>query len=47
MEIFLHNEIKVFAWILIMDRLNTKDMVERRHWHMDDGVFLSPLQLEN
>ena len=32
-------KIKVFAWMLIMDRLNTKDMVERRHWHMDDGVF--------
>uniref|UniRef100_A0A453KDL4 Reverse transcriptase zinc-binding domain-containing protein n=1 Tax=Aegilops tauschii subsp. strangulata TaxID=200361 RepID=A0A453KDL4_AEGTS len=24
--------------MLIMDRLNTKDMVERRHWHIDDGV---------
>uniref|UniRef100_A0A8I6Y6S5 Reverse transcriptase zinc-binding domain-containing protein n=1 Tax=Hordeum vulgare subsp. vulgare TaxID=112509 RepID=A0A8I6Y6S5_HORVV len=24
--------------MLIMDKLNTKDMVERRHWHMDDGV---------
>ena len=31
-------KIKVFAWMLIMDRLNTKDMVERRHWHIDDGV---------
>ena len=31
-------KIKVFAWMLIMDRLNTKDMVERRHWHLDDGV---------
>ena len=29
-----------------MDRLNTKDMVERRHWHMEDGVHcrLCPLQ---
>ena len=24
-------KIKVFAWMLIMDRLNTKDMVDRRH----------------
>ena len=39
-------KIKVFAWMLIMDRLNTKDMVERRHWHMEDGVHcrLCPLQ---
>ena len=29
-----------------MDKLNTKDMVERRHWHMEDGVHcrLCPLQ---
>ena len=29
-----------------MDRLNTKDMVERRQWHLDDGVncVLCPLQ---
>ena len=40
-------KIKVFAWMLIMDRLNTKDMVERRHWHMEDGVHcrLCPLQV--
>ncbi|XP_073360718.1 uncharacterized protein [Aegilops tauschii subsp. strangulata] len=39
-------KIKVFAWMLIMDRLNTKDMVERRHWHLEDGVncVLCPLQ---
>ena len=39
-------KIKVFAWMLIMDRLNTKDMVERRHWHLDDGVncLLCPLR---
>jgi hypothetical protein len=38
-------KIKVFAWMLIMDRLNTKDMVDRRHWHMEDGVncVLCPL----
>ena len=40
-------KIKVFAWMLIMDRLNTKDMVDRRHWHMDDGATcrLCPLQV--
>ena len=39
-------KIKVFAWMLIMDRLNTKDMVERRQWHLDDGVncVICPLQ---
>ena len=31
-------KIKVFAWMMIMDRLNTKDMVERRHWHIEDGT---------
>ena len=31
--------------MLIMDMLNTKDMVDMRHWHMDDGVncVLCPL----
>ena len=28
---------KVFAWLVIMDRLNTKDMLLRRHWHIQDG----------
>nr|XP_040258456.1 uncharacterized protein LOC120975813 [Aegilops tauschii subsp. strangulata] len=39
-------KIKVFAWMLIMDRLNSKDMVDRRHWHLEDGVncVLCPLQ---
>ena len=39
-------KIKVFTWMLIMDRLNTKDMVERRHWHLEDGVncVLCPVQ---
>lgn len=30
--------LKVFAWMLVMDRINTKDMVETRHKHLDDGV---------
>ena len=28
---------KVFAWLVIMDRLNTKDMLIRRHWNIQDG----------
>lgn len=31
-------KIKVFAWMLIMDRLNTKDMLDRRHWNIEDGI---------
>ncbi|XP_073367917.1 uncharacterized protein [Aegilops tauschii subsp. strangulata] len=43
---FCTMKIKVLAWMLIMDRLNTKDMVDRRHWHLEDGVncVLCPLQ---
>jgi hypothetical protein len=29
-------KIKVFAWLLISDRLNTKDMIKRRHWNVTD-----------
>jgi len=29
--------IKFFAWLLIMDRLNTQDMLERRHWNVSDS----------
>ena len=25
-------KIKVFAWLVIMDRINRKDMLQRRHW---------------
>ena len=25
---------KFFAWILLSDRLNTKDLLQRRHWHV-------------
>lgn len=27
-------KIKVFAWMLVMDRLNTQDMLIRRHWNI-------------
>lgn len=29
--------IKMFAWLVIMDRVNTKDMIQRRHWKINDG----------
>jgi hypothetical protein len=33
----LHKQ-KVFVWLLLVDRLNTRDMVERRHWQLRSGV---------
>ena len=24
--------------MMIMDRVNTKDMVERKHWHIEGGI---------
>ena len=37
---------KVFAWLLMKDRLNTKDMLKRRHWNVaqDDFCVLCPLR---
>ena len=29
--------IKMFAWLVIMDRVNTKDMIQRRHWRINEG----------
>jgi hypothetical protein len=29
--------IKFFAWLVLVDRLNTKDMLQRRHLHIQDG----------
>ena len=29
--------IKMFAWLVIMDRVNTKDMIQRRKWKINDG----------
>ena len=26
--------IKMFAWLMLNDRLNTKDMIKRRHWNV-------------
>ena len=33
----LHKQ-KVFVWLFLVDRLNTRDMMARRHWHLDSGV---------
>lgn len=30
-------KLKVFCWLLMMDRLNTKDIMQRKHWHVDSG----------
>jgi hypothetical protein len=27
----------MFAWLLLTDRLNNKDMIQRRHWKMTDN----------
>ena len=37
--------IKVFAWLLVSDRLNTRDMFRRRHWNVtgDFNCVLCPL----
>ena len=29
---------KVFGWLLLMDRLNTRDMMQRRHWIIQDDT---------
>jgi hypothetical protein len=28
---------KLFAWLVLHDRINTKDMLLRRHWHVTDN----------
>ena len=30
-------KLKVFCWLLLKDRLNTKDMMDRKHWHVEGG----------
>ena len=30
-------KIKVFSWMMIMDRLNTQDMLLQRHWNVSDS----------
>ena len=35
---FLMLRIKVFAWLMVSDRLNTRDMLRRRHWNVTDEL---------
>jgi hypothetical protein len=30
-------KLKVFTWLLFVDRLNTRDLMLRKHWHIDSG----------
>jgi hypothetical protein len=30
-------KLKVFCWLLMMDRLNTRDLMLRKHWQLDTG----------
>jgi hypothetical protein len=36
---------KFFAWFILQDRLNTRDLLKRRHWHVTEDVHcvLCPL----
>ena len=38
---------KVFAWLLLRDRLNTRDLLQRRDWHVTDDTHcvLCPLRI--
>jgi hypothetical protein len=32
------NKQKVFAWLILVDRINTRDMMNRRHWVVTSGL---------
>jgi hypothetical protein len=32
------NKQKVFIWLILVDRINTGDMMDRRHWHVSSGL---------
>jgi hypothetical protein len=34
-------KLKVFAWLLFMDRLNTLDIMQRKHWYVESGYACS------
>ena len=34
----LQPKLRVFAWLLQMDRLNTKDLMARKHWQINGGL---------
>jgi hypothetical protein len=29
---------KMFAWLVLRDRINTRDLIQRRHWHVTDDT---------
>ena len=31
-------KLRVFSWLLLMDRLNTKELMQRKHWQIDSGT---------
>ena len=31
-------KLKVFLWLMYYDRLNTKDLMSRKNWHVDGGL---------
>ena len=31
-------KLKVFAWLILAERINTKNMLRRRHYHVDDDA---------
>jgi hypothetical protein len=31
-------KLRVFGWLLLMDRLNTKDLMLSKNWHVDGGI---------
>jgi hypothetical protein len=32
------NKQKVFVWLILVDRINTRDMMDRRNWHVSSGL---------
>jgi hypothetical protein len=32
-------KLRVFAWLLLMDRLNTKELMQRKNWQIEGGLF--------
>jgi hypothetical protein len=34
-------KLKVFSWLLFMDRLNTLDIMKRKHWYVESGYDCS------
>jgi hypothetical protein len=34
----VHNEIKIFAWLLLSAGLNTRDLLQRRQWKVTKDV---------